>query len=86
MQQSIIEESVITFLLTRNAGAASVPIDESTPLLSSAILDSIGVLELVMFLAERFDYDIDDLDFEPSNFETVSCLAAFVARKKSASS
>ncbi len=86
MHQSMIEDSVITFLRTRSVGAASAPIDQSTPLLNSTILDSIGILELMMFLAERFDVEVEDVDFQPANFETVSHLAAFVAHKKSASS
>jgi acyl carrier protein len=67
MHQSMIEDSVITFLRTTSVGAASTPIDQSTPLLNSAILDSIGILELMMFLAERFDVEVEDLDFQPAN-------------------
>jgi acyl carrier protein len=84
MHQSMIEDSVIAFLRTRCVGAASALVDQSTPLLNSEILDSIGILELMMFLAERFDVEVEDLDFHPANFETVSHLAAFVSQKKTA--
>lgn len=82
MQQSSIENSVIAFLRTRSPSAISVELNRETPLLNNAALDSLGVLELMMFLSEKFEVEVEDLDFQPANFETVGHLADFIGRKK----
>jgi acyl carrier protein len=82
MQYSEVEDSIVAYLRGKSGHMPSVQIDGATPLLGSAILDSLGILELMMFLSESFDIEIEDLDFDPSNFESVSHLATFVRQKK----
>lgn len=57
--------------------------DDGTPLLSDGIIDSLGILDLAMFLGEELGIEISDDDFEPANFETFGQLLAFVERKRS---
>lgn len=54
-----------------------------TSLLTSGAVDSLGVLDLMTFIAERFEIELDDEDFDPENMETPARLAAHVARKRS---
>lgn len=56
---------------------------ERTPLIGSDVIDSLGILELMTFLNERFGIEAVDEDFEPENFETIGHLAGFVERKRS---
>jgi acyl carrier protein len=56
--------------------------EATTPLLQSGAVDSLGFLELMTFLSERFDITLDDEDFDASNLETVDKLADFVGRKR----
>jgi acyl carrier protein len=58
-------------------------IDAQTGLISNG-LDSLSILELATFLSSRFGVEIDDLDFDPANFETVGTLVAMVERKRAA--
>jgi acyl carrier protein len=49
--------------------------------LEEGIVDSTGVLELVMFVEETFDIAVEDDEIVPDNFDSVSQLAAYVRRK-----
>jgi acyl carrier protein len=50
--------------------------------LEEGIVDSQGVMELVMFVEENFDISVEDLEIVPDNFDSVSQLAAYVRRKQ----
>ena len=49
-------------------------------LLESGIIDSLGVLELVTFMQQEFSVTVEDEDLTPENFQTIECMASFVAR------
>jgi acyl carrier protein len=49
--------------------------------LEHGIVDSTGVLELVLFVEDTFGIEVDDDDVVPANFDSVAALAAYVARK-----
>lgn len=66
-------------------GAASAPLGPDTQLLGTGLLDSLSVIQLMMFLGSEFDIRIDDEDFTPENLGTVGRLVAFIERKKAAS-
>jgi acyl carrier protein len=55
-------------------------VDDSTSLLQAGVLDSLGVMQLVAFLQERFDLVVADDDLVPENLESVDAIATFVAR------
>lgn len=55
-------------------------VEDSTSLLQAGVLDSLGVMQLVAFLQERFGVRISDDDLVPENLESVDAIAAFVAR------
>jgi acyl carrier protein len=57
------------------------PYPESASFLEEGIVDSVGVMELVAFVEEKFRLKIDDLDVTPDNFDSVSKLADFIRRK-----
>jgi acyl carrier protein len=50
-------------------------------LLEEGIVDSTGVLELVMFVEETFNITVEDEEIVPDNFDSVSQLAAYIRRK-----
>lgn len=51
--------------------------------LEEGIVDSQGVMELVMFVEETFGITVDDMDIVPDNFDSVSQLASYVQGKTS---
>lgn len=52
-------------------------------LLDQGVVDSTGVLEVVSFLEEEFEIEVDDDELVPENLDSIDRIAAFVGRKKS---
>jgi len=58
---------------------------ELTPeisLLESGIMDSTGILELVLFLEEQFSMKIEDEDITPENLDSINNIVAFLNKKQ----
>jgi len=51
-------------------------------LLEKGIIDSTGVLELVMFLEENFNFNVHDDELIPENLDSVNNLVAFIDKKQ----
>jgi acyl carrier protein len=64
-------------LFSRNGYA--YPDDAS--FLNEGIISSMNILELVMFAEEHFGVSVDDQDLVPDNFDSVTCMAAYIERK-----
>lgn len=73
------------FLEQHASATALGPIEESTPLLGTGLLDSLAVVQLMVFLGAEFGIEVEDEDFTPENLGTVGSLGAFVERKRAAS-
>ena len=76
-------ELLADYLRQRFPRLAGASINDSIALLEDGLIDSLGILDLAEFLAERLGIEISDDDFEPANFETFGKLMAFVERKRS---
>jgi acyl carrier protein len=50
-------------------------------LIDSGIMDSTGVLELVGFIEESFEIQVDDTELVPENFDSVDKITAYIQRK-----
>jgi acyl carrier protein len=74
-------ETIRAFLQDRfRASIGSRSLDPDTPLFSSGIVDSFGVLELIAFLDDTFSVNIDPARHELGEFDTIAKIAALVAR------
>lgn len=60
------------------------PYAHTDSFLENGIVDSVNVLELVMFVEETFKVHVDDSEIIPENFDSVSSLAAYIRRKNGA--
>ena len=54
-----------------------------TPLLSSGLIDSIGVEELLRYLEDEYAIEFDDDELSAENFESVDRIGRLVASKRS---
>lgn len=63
-------------------GDASRTPTDSESLLTSGVVDSTGVLELVDFLQDDLGVTVDDHETVPANLDSIDNLAQFVLRKR----
>jgi acyl carrier protein len=76
-------ETIEKFLLAEVAsdhGKKSLLPEED--LLEQGIIDSLGIMKLVVFMEEAFGIEIADDDIVPENFQSLSSMAAFVEQMK----
>ena len=57
---------------------------DTDSLLDAGIIDSTGVLDLIGFIEQQFGVTVADEELVPENLDSISRLAAFVERKRSA--
>jgi acyl carrier protein len=73
------EARIREFIEKKFRPQASVPaFDRETPLFSSGIVDSFGVLELIAFLEDAFAIDLDPSHHELDEFDTVAKILTLV--------
>jgi acyl carrier protein len=79
---SAVQNEIINFIKENFiAGRSSVELVPDQSLIDSGIMDSTGVLELVMFLEEKYSIQIDDEELIPENLDTINNLVAFLKKK-----
>jgi acyl carrier protein len=62
-------------------GADPSTLEDHISLERSHVVDSVKMLELVLFLEETFGFTVDNDEAVPDNLDTVNNLVAFVLRK-----
>ena len=53
-------------------------LNESENLLATGIIDSLGILRLVSFVEEQFDFEVPDEDVTIDNFQSVQSISDYV--------
>jgi acyl carrier protein len=69
------------YLFTDDESALS---DEMS-FLNEGILDSMGILEIIMFLEEQFQIAVDEVEMIPENLDSIENLLRYIGRKREAS-
>ena len=67
------------FLKTLTGKDTQIGDDDS--LLSSKLIDSLGVAELIVFLESQYEVTFDDDDLTPDNLDSINAIASFLERK-----
>jgi acyl carrier protein len=81
MNVQTIERFILDDLL-QSSGKKSIDLDES--LVSSGVIDSLGMLRLIGFLEQEVGLTIGDGEVAPENFETLRKIQEFIERKRTA--
>ena len=63
-------------------GLEEPPLGEDDSLLARGIVDSTGVLELVVFVERTFGVDVLDHEIVPANLDSLASLTRFVEGKR----
>ncbi len=77
-------DQIRNFVLERFPLARKQYFDDKTPLLDTGLLDSLGILDVVGFVEQKYGILLGDEELVPENFQTIEHLAAFLAKKQSA--
>jgi acyl carrier protein len=77
-------ETIITKFINEELlrGDGGVALEPNSSLISTGILDSLGLLKLLLFIEEQFHLKVKDGEVHPSNFETVKQITAFIEAKQ----
>ena len=77
-----MHDLIRTFIKQRFRGAGDLKND--SPLFSSGVIDSFGVLELIAFLEDQFQVTIDPARHELEEFDTIDKIANVVSKARAA--
>jgi acyl carrier protein len=80
MQTTDIELEIRTFLVDNFLFGRNEKLRDDEPLLGN-VVDSTGVVELVVFLQERFEITVEDDEVTTENLGSVQNTVAFIERK-----
>ena len=74
------KEKIRAFVIENFLFGEETDLKDDTSFLEEGIIDSTGVLELIEYLEEEFDIQIDDEDLIPENLDSLNNLEQFIAK------
>ena len=77
-----LKRQIREFVTTNFYVADPKALEDRTSLLDQGIIDSTGVLEVIMFIKSTFGVTVEDSEMLPENLDSIERIAAFVARKQ----
>jgi acyl carrier protein len=81
MTQETVKTKLMSFIFEKFPLARKKNMNDTSLLLQSGIVDSLGILELVAFIEQEFGITISDDELLPENFQTLEALTSFVQAK-----
>lgn len=72
-------EKVLLTEIAADIDKKSLGSDED--LLEQGIIDSLGLMKLIVFIEETFGIEVTDEDVVPENFQSLNLIAKFVEQK-----
>ena len=63
------------------AGSGKKSLDPDEDLLEQGMLDSMGIMKLIVHIEETFGINIGDEEIIPENFQSLNSMVAFVGQK-----
>ena len=77
MQNKIVRQYIVDNFLFGEASG----LEDETSFLEEGIIDSTGMLELIMFLEESFHISVEDDELVPENLDSVQNITRYVDQK-----
>jgi acyl carrier protein len=82
MNDAVIREKLQHFISdTFIKGQTKTKFIDSDSFFENDIIDSTGVLELVLFIEETFSFRVEDEEIIPENLDSINRLVAYVDSK-----
>ena len=80
MQTADIEQEIRAFVTQNFLMGSSEALNDDASLLGN-VIDSTGVIELIVFVQERFVISVEDEEVMTDNFGSVKNVVAFIEKK-----
>jgi acyl carrier protein len=77
-----IKQQVRAFITSNFYVADPATLADDASLLDQGIIDSTGVLEIIMFLENTFGFKVADSEMLPENLDSIESIAAYVVRRR----
>jgi len=77
----MIKEEIKLFMIENFLFGEVTDLKDDTSFLEEGIIDSTGVLELIEYLEEKYDIQIDDEDLIPENLDSLNNLEQFITKQ-----
>lgn len=74
-----IEGLITAFVRDELAGDPTLDVDPDENLLTSGLVDSVGIVRLIAHVSDHLDVKVPPQDLVPTNFRTVRVMAAYMA-------
>jgi acyl carrier protein len=83
-----VQNEILAWIREKRGASERGPreIKPDTNILAEGILDSLGILNLVNWIEERYALRIADSEFDMDNFRTIDTIADFVEQRRSVAS
>ena len=78
IKQTIRRYVLENFLFTDDDSA----LQDGDSFLAGGIIDSTGVLEIMLFIEETYDIKVEDDEMLPENLDSIDNLVVFIQRKQ----
>ncbi len=77
----VVREQIRDFLTVNFLYGEDTPLDDNASLMAQGVLDSTGVLELVLFVEETYGISVDEDDLQPEHFDSIASLTRYVGER-----
>ena len=81
MTTNEIEQQVREFLMSNFIFDPSVQLGDDDSFMENGVVDSTGVLEVIMWVESTFGVHVDDSEVLPENFNSIRALTNYAERK-----
>src|SRR5438477_12182697 len=84
MTSEQIEQQVREFLTANFIFDPSVQLNMADSFMENGIIDSTGILEVIMWVESNFGVHVEDAEVLPENFDSIENLIGYIERKLTA--
>ena len=75
-------EEIKEFLVKERLIKSDQSIDDNESLFENGIIDSLGIIELTVFIQNTYNVIIGEDDLVPENFETLGAIKTFISNRR----
>jgi acyl carrier protein len=79
-----VRQTIRTFILDNYMhGASPSDLDDAASFIESGIIDSTGVMELILFIENELGVKVEDTEILPENLDSVERVCRYLESKRS---